>query len=322
MPLAVQADGDGGLHWSGPAVVFGDVLRQGVSLFPDTLAQRVLLDDGRVTGVRVRDVTTGAQTRIAARVVVVAADALRTPQLLFASGVRPPALGRYLNDQPQVLTAVRLREDVLAGAALEPGSGTALAQGSGVSWVPFDDDRHPFHGQVMQMDASPVPRPDLPADRPGAYVGLGWFCAKDVRAEDRVEFAEDAVDGYGLPAPRVHYALTATDARRLAAAKDAVVRAARVLGEPLDDAPIELPAGSSLHYQGTTRMGQADDGTSVCDPNGEVWGTRGLFVAGNGLIPTETACNPTLTAVALAVRGARHVAASAAAWTGEDATRG
>ena len=45
-----------------------------------------------------------------ARYVVVAADALRTPQVLFASGVRPPALGRYLNDQPQIVFAVRLRD--------------------------------------------------------------------------------------------------------------------------------------------------------------------------------------------------------------------
>ena len=53
----------------------------------------------------------------------------------------------------------------------------------------------------------------------------------------------------------------------------------------------------------------ADDGESVCSPDSEVWQVPGLFVAGNGVIPTPTACNPTLTAVALAVRGARRIAA-------------
>jgi choline dehydrogenase-like flavoprotein len=55
-------------------------------------------------------------------------------------------------------------------------------------------------------------------------------------------------------------------------------------------------------------MGETDDGTSVCSPDSEVWSAPGVFVAGNGVIPTPTACNPTLTSVALAVRGARRIA--------------
>jgi choline dehydrogenase-like flavoprotein len=65
-----------------------------------------------------------------------------------------------------------------------------------------------------------------------------------------------------------------------------------------------VPQGG--HHIGTVRMG-ADPRTGVVDPNGEVWGTRGLFVAGTAIFPTSGFANPTLTAVALAFRLAEHL---------------
>ncbi len=314
MPLAVHTRDDGALVWSGSDIVFGDVTRANpdFTLYDEALVTRVVVEGGRATGVTVRDRTDDSVHTVRARFVVVAADAFRTPQILFASGVRPEALGRYLNDQPQVVFAVRLRDvDPAEGDPVVEEAGAIRGEG-GVSWVPYTDE-HPFHGQVMQLDASPIPLVGQDEPAPGTVVGLGWFCAKDLQATDRIEFTDDATDEWGMPKPAIHYVLTERDHANFDDAKRAILRAARSLGEFIGDAPIVLSPGASLHYQGTTRMGEADDGTSVCSPTCEVWGVDGLYVAGNGVIPTAIACNPTLTSVALAIRGATDIASRLAA---------
>jgi len=317
MPLAVHRRADGRLVWSGSDVVLGEATRANpdFELHDESLVTRVLVDDaGRAAGVAVRDRRSGESHTVRSRAVVVAGDALRTPQLLWASGIRPHALGRYLNDQAQVVFASRIRDAerlVPAGARDEVAAAGALSEQSGVSWVPFTDDV-PFHGQIMQLDASPVPLADDDPVVPGSIVGLGLFCAKDLQPDDRVEFADDVTDAYGMPAMRIHYRLTDRDHAVIERAREEIVRLGAAVGEPIDPRPFTMPPGASLHYQGTTRMGETDDGESVCTPDSELWTAPGVYVAGNGVIPTATACNPTLTSVALAVRGARRIARSLA----------
>jgi choline dehydrogenase-like flavoprotein len=203
----------------------------------------------------------------------------------------------------------RVDVDLPVTAAAAPGGG-AIVPVSGVSWVPYAADR-PFHGQVMQMDASPVPLDPGVRVRPGQVVGLGWFCKKELSPDNRVWFDDATTDAHGLPAIRIDYALSAADEAAIAAAKTEIAEAAQALGRPLGE-PFVMPSGSSLHYLGTTRMGTEDDGTSVCDRTGRVWGTANLYVGGNNVIPTATACNPTVTAVAIGVLTARTLAASLA----------
>jgi pyranose oxidase len=321
MPVAVTVGEDGALHWTGPAIIAGDLWeRPDVALRTGTLARRVVVDGDRVTGVEVVDLASGERAEIRARAVVVAADAWRTPQLLWASGIRPEALGRYLTEHPQIMAASVLDEKYVPAdapidvqlpttASAAPGGG-AIVPVSGVSWVPYAADR-PFHGQVMQMDASPVPLDPGVTVRPGQVVGLGWFCKKELSPDNRVWFDDATVDEHGLPAIRIDYTLSAADEAAIAAAKVEIAEAAQALGRPLGE-PFVMPSGSSLHYLGTTRMGTEDDGTSVCDPTGRVWGTANLYVGGNNVIPTATACNPTVTAVAIGVLTARTLAASLA----------
>ncbi|HWT34369.1 MAG TPA: GMC oxidoreductase [Microbacterium sp.] len=322
MPLAVHRREDGRLVWSGSDVVFGDVTRANpnFALYDDSLVARVLTEGGRATGVEVRDRRTRRSHFVRARFVVVAADALRTPQVLWASGIRPAALGRMLNDQSQVVFAARIRDAAPAAASHGPVGqsdehavvGGTISEQSGVSWVPFTD-AEPWHGQIMQLDASPVPLAEDDPAVPGSIVGLGLFTAKDLQWDDRVAFDDAETDSYGMPAMRIHYRLTDRDHAVLERARAEIVRLGKAVGEPLDEHPFTMPLGASLHYQGSVRMGETDDGRSVCSPDSEVWDAPGLFVAGNGVIPTATACNPTLTSVALAVRGARRIAADLAA---------
>ena len=105
----------------------------------------------------------------------------------------------------------------------------------------------------------------------------------------------------------IHYMLTDTDQRTIELLRANTERSCKLIGEPLGE-PKLAPGGSSLHYQGTVRMGEADDGSCVCDSYSRVWGVSNLYVGGNGVIPTSTASNPTLTTVALAYRAARQLA--------------
>ncbi len=301
MPLACVPSIRGGrVWWAGSDSVLGP-LAYGDPAVPgrfalrcETVCREVLTDGGRVTGAVLHHLPTATSQVISARVVIAAADALRTPQLLWASGIRPPALGHYLNDQPQLVATV----PGLAGSDGLPGC----------FWVPFDDRGHPHQGQVMQLHSTSLGLIDSrecgPDEAPP--VVLTWFCRKEVRFEDRVEFI-DEVDSCGLPKVSINYEVTAADVDAIGHAMSDLELAADALGGFVHE-PRVLPAGSSLHYQGTVRMAEREDGASVCDTYSRVWGLENLYVGGNGVIPTATACNPTLTSVALAVRSAEHIA--------------
>ncbi len=176
-------------------------------------------------------------------------------------------------------------------------------------WVPYSDTR-PFSGQIMYIGRIPATATDTGQEPPGEFAGLSWSCAKQLSDKDRITFSDSRRDALGMPAMQLHYGLSDVDQTTIAAAKEEVRHVAALLGTPIDTdlpplLPALLPAGSSLHYQGTVRMGAADDSTTVCDSSSRVWGTTNLYVGGNGVIPTTTACNPTLTSVALAVLAAR-----------------
>jgi choline dehydrogenase-like flavoprotein len=304
MPMASVRRG--GSFWqSGTDSILGDLASRapGFSIRPDTLAKRILVSDGAVVGVVLLDRTTGRSYEVRARRVVVCADSLRTPQLLWASGIRPPALGRHLNDHIQMMAFASLGEQF---SSVEREDGAPAVSGSVL--VPFIKDVRPMQGQLVALERVGVSFGDIdPATLKGIAI-LPWYGAKDIQASDAVTFSDTSTDFYGMPAMTIHYTLTESDQRTISLMRQNIARCAASVGSLLGE-PTLFPGGSSLHYQGTVGMGVADDGSSVCDPHCQVWGIEGLYVGGNGVIPTATVSNPTLTNVALAIRAAAHLAA-------------
>jgi choline dehydrogenase-like flavoprotein len=185
-----------------------------------------------------------------------------------------------------------------------------------VNRIPFSEPGHPFSLQVMYAERPPfLLDPEHPAagNRWG-YVNMGYGMRKQPRYDDGVTFDDDELDYRGFPNMTVTYELTEGERREIAEATERLRRAGNALGTFVAELRL-LPNGSSLHYQGTMRMGAEDDGTSVADPYSRVWGYENLVVGGNALIPTATTMNPTLMSVAIAVRGAREAAGRLAAAT-------
>ena len=56
-------------------------------------------------------------------------------------------------------------------------------------------------------------------------------------------------------------------------------------------------------------MGDSNNGESVVDTNSRAWNFTNLFIGSCAVIPTGTACNPTNTAIALAIKSCREILA-------------
>ena len=304
LPVSGDQRPDGTMRWGGTDLLLSGLRNNDrFRLRPRTLAVRLRREGNRVVGAVLKNLESGAEEVATTHVVVVAADALRTRQLLWASGIRPAALGRYLTEHPLLFGFVAVREGVLS--PLDPDAGVFDPIQAVVS-VGYDEERHPYHAQLMYSPSCPLPlSEDSPyRDNPAGYVGMGWGVRKWPRPEDRLVFDDADPSDDGLPGISIAYELTEREEVELERARAHQAIAAAALGDFVEGMPVIMPAGSSLHYMGTFRLGADDDGTSVCDTYSRVWNTPGLVLAGNGLIPTANSCNPTLTSVALAVRGA------------------
>ncbi len=294
--------------------------RPNLALRADTLADKLIIAGGRVTGVRL---ATGEV--IDAGTVIVSAGVYGSPAVLLRSGIGPKAhldglgipvvadlpVGERLQDQPMFTTAYNLKSSV---AALPMG-------GSGIVWT---RSSRALDGE-LDLQLSVSVQPDL--DERGAPIRTlrTWACVVVPRGTGTVRLKSPDP----FVTPRIDYRLLSHDDDRVRLG-EAVLLTQRVAGlspvaemierdpgSPLreetssDIRDQAIHAGAMTFYHGvaTAPMGGPEDFGAVVDSAGAVRGIIGLRVVDASIIPEAISVPINLTVIMLAERIARAIVA-------------
>ena len=263
--------------------------------------------DGRVTAVVVRDAGTGAETRVPCDAVIVAAGAIRTPELLLAStsadfpeglGNAHGVLGRYLHDHP------------IAKLVVDLGAPVSVHPPSYVTRPALDRAPALYAAACMQWSGTEVLVESLRRRRLLRLPWLGFSVFGTMRPtrDDWV-----AIDGAGrgdggarrldLHVRHPPEALTA-----LEKARDDLVSILEGAGlaPRLRTWHVE-PVGESKHYGGTCRM-HASPRYGVIDAWSRLHDVPNVVVADSAAFTTGPEKNPVLTSMVLAARAGQRLA--------------
>ena len=298
--------------------------RAGARVHVRARAVRVLIEDGRATGVVAERRDTHGRIlrdrlRVRADRVVVCAGALLTPVLLTRSRVvrRWGSVGRNLRIHPATRVLALFDEPVRAWEG-----------------VPQSYHVHEFESEGIFIQGMFVP-PGLQAPN---VPGFGFVHKERMAAYERMAsfgaLISDASSGHVFAVgrrPLVWYWMRRSDVHRLLRAISIVARIFFAAGarevypgvrqrpvlrsvqdaEALDRLPVRASDIDMMafHPMGTVRMGR-DPARCAVAPSGEVHGVPGLYVADASVFPTSTRVNPQMTIMAFATRIAAGIVAS------------
>ena len=286
--------------------------RSNLTIVPDTLVERILIDQGRAVGVQ----AAGGQM-FAGREIVLCAGAYGSPAILMRSGIGQghylrqlgipviadlAGVGEHLLDHPLVSMEFPKPRAIRAEFAPERRVFMPVSIKARSSQATDEIDHHVYMGQ------------DFDAARHAWFLWVS-ISLQDARSRGRVRLTspdpESTLD--------IDHAYL-TESADLEALCDGAELAARLLTkEPLAGVLVpdpeltppwrdrdELRAWSreqvrtTFHPSSTCRMGSVDDASAVVDCAGRVHGIAGLRVADASIFPGVVRANPHFTIVATA----------------------
>ena len=307
--------------------------RPNLEIRGDTLVDRVIFDGARATALRVHRPGEGWST-IPARHILLCAGAIHSPAILMRSGVGPaaalqalgirvvqdlPAVGRHFMDHPVIRMTLPLHPHTQATDPDARHTNCCVTYSSNLGGGGRRDMiLIGFNHRGLGEGGRPGPQ--------GA-VAAGLFNAFSrgaVTLDSPAPEANPIVDENMLDDPRDR--LRMRDAiRRLATL--AAHPALQAIAAPItfaetglsfpellrmteadQDALLLDHAADIQHAAGTCRMTAYEDPRGVVDPNGQVKGTEGLWVADASIMPADCRANTHWTCMAVGTMVAAKVA--------------
>jgi choline dehydrogenase len=295
--------------------------RENLEVVTDTIVRRVIVSDGRATGIEFTAAGTTATVDCVAEVVL-AAGAIGSAQLLLVSGIGPgdhlrtvgvepvvelPGVGSNLHDHPLASVVYAASRPIPFPMTNGPGEAMGFVQTSKGQDGP--------DLQFVFM-AAPLPVPTLPTPEHGYTM---FFSAITPHSRGSVRLLSPDIEVLPEVDPRY-----LADERDVAAMCEGL-RVARRIGQAgalaswrseevnpgshvsdTDTAALHeylrLSLGCYFHYVGTCRMGRGE--LAVVDPQLRVRGITGLRVADASVMPSIVAANTAATVYGIAERAA------------------
>jgi long-chain-alcohol oxidase len=302
-----------------------DAHKAGTRILVDTRAEKVVVEGGAARGVEART-NDGHRVTVRARAVVAACGAIHTPAFLRRSGLENQNIGKHLRLHPATVVWGVFDEEV------RPWEGTMQS-------IYSDQDRYmdggygvkyetaaihpsllvvfsPWRGSrehVRMMEALPnsVPIGVLLRDRDGGEVRVDRAGHPIVRyklSDYDMGHVRRGVEG----AARIHEAAGAQHIFS-SHSRDVAYRPGNGRREQFirDADACGWDAGhctyGSFHIMGSARMGGSPE-TSACNPRGETWEVRDLYVCDASAFPTASGVNPMISIESIAHMNATGIA--------------
>ncbi len=298
-----------------------------MTLRPNSVVRAVLMGkDGRARGVSYVDRNTRLDYEARAKYVILAASTLESTRILLNSapgglGNSSGVLGHYLMDQIAGASVSGFLPQ-LRGAA--PRNDDGKSAGAFIANFRNLKERHPkfIRGYCMSMNGGQTANPAFAQSMPGYGASLkerirdhypAWariyMSAGEMlpRFENRVEIDRSRKDAWGIPVLKItcthgdnDRAIWQDGSEKMKEIFTAAGGEITAVGQRITD------PGGLIHEVGTCRMGTGPR-SSVVDPFCRMHDVKNVYVFGGGPFPTTGSYHPTLTMMALTVRGCERL---------------